>query len=103
MRKGHDMTRRKTIRRAAASARSQAHPGAANRAVAAVAQHLLLAATLTFSLICGLLGHEDLGLGRLVQNTGQPLVPLALLTAGFFGLISCGMFATAAAIGDADE
>jgi hypothetical protein len=100
---GHDMTRRKTIRRATASARSQAHPGAANRRAAVVAQHLLLAATLTALLICGLLGHEDLGLGRLVQDTVQPLVPLTLLTAGFFGLISCGMFATAAVIGDANE
>ena len=51
----------------------------------------------------GLLGHEGLGLGRLVQNTVQPLVPLALLATGFCGLISCGMLATASAIGKTGE
>ena len=99
------MIRRSTIIEwAAARAASQAFSGAANRAVtAAVARHLLFAATLTALLMGGLLGQEGLGLGRLVQDTAQPLVPLALLTTGFFGLISCGMFATSAAIGKAGE
>ena len=90
------MTRRSVIRRAAALRISL---GRADTAVpAAVARHLLSAVVLTALLIGGLLGCDDLEVGRLMRDTAEPFVPFVLLVTGFFGLISCGMFATAAAI-----
>jgi hypothetical protein len=90
------MTRRIVIRRT----RPATLPGTANEGVAAaVAQHLLFAAALTVLLLSGLLGRDDLELGRLIRETSEPFVPFVLLVTGFFGLISCSMLATVAAIG----
>jgi hypothetical protein len=97
------MTRHAVIKRAARAA-ARRWSGAAKSTVApAVAQHLLFAAGLTALLIGGLLGRDDWELGRLLRDTVEPFASFVLLATGFFGLICCGMFATAAAIGNTGE